>query len=44
MGAAPALEEMLGRWFDSIPAEVRAEIRAIYEPMLDLMVRAGLRR
>jgi hypothetical protein len=34
---------MVGRWEDSIPAKVRAEIRQIAEPLLRLLLRAGRR-
>lgn len=42
-GTERKLTEMVGRWQDSIPAEVRAEIRQIALPLLRLLLRAGRR-
>ena len=42
--AEARLVSMVGRWSDGIPAAVRAELREIQAPLLDLLMRAKLRR
>lgn len=37
------LSEMIGRWFNHIPAEVRAELHGVRAPLEGLLIRAGRR-
>nr|WP_294566970.1 hypothetical protein [uncultured Rhodopila sp.] len=37
------LESMIGRWFDSIPPEVRAELRTLREPAEAALIAEGRR-
>jgi hypothetical protein len=37
------LDSMIGRWFDAIPAAVRAELRRLREPLETLLIRAKRR-
>jgi hypothetical protein len=39
--AVTRLSGMIGRWFDHLPAEARAEAHAIREPLQALLARAG---
>ena len=41
--AVARLDAMIGRWTDSIPPHVRAELHAIREPLEALLICAGLR-
>ena len=40
--AVQRLDAMVGRWFDAIPAEVRAEISEIREPLETVLISTGL--
>ena len=37
------LDAMIGRWSDSIPAPVRAELHKLRQPLEALLIRLGLR-
>ena len=37
------LESMIGRWSDSIPAPVRAELHTLRQPLEALLIRLGRR-
>jgi hypothetical protein len=37
------LASMFGRWFDGIPAQVRAELRQLGKPLLEILLAEGLR-
>ena len=41
--AVTRLDSMVGRWFDGIPAEVRAELSEIRAPLEQDLIIAGLR-
>jgi len=38
------LSELVGRWFDGIPAEVRVELHAIRQPLTEALIAAGRMR
>jgi hypothetical protein len=37
------LDAMIGRWFNSIPAAVRAELHTLREPLEALLIKLGRR-
>jgi hypothetical protein len=41
--AEAELASLIGRWFDSIPAPVRAELRTLAAPLEALLIRARRR-
>jgi hypothetical protein len=41
--AEAAITSMISRWFDSIPAEIRAELHSIRAPLERLLIRAKRR-